>query len=120
LEISALRGEKSDTEHYWTSDLTREFGVTPRTLRYYEARGLLHPIRRGTHRRYPASQRARLAEILKGKALGLTIAEIAEALIAGHGYVKLSARQVEAQLEHLERRKAEIEAAIAALKALSQ
>src|SRR5215217_6173878 len=59
--MSALRREKSDTEHYWTSDLTREFGVTPRTLRYYEARGLLHPIRRGTHRRYPASQRARLA-----------------------------------------------------------
>jgi DNA-binding transcriptional MerR regulator len=115
--MSALRREKSDTELYWTIDLTREFGVTPRTLRYYEERGLLHPIRRGTHRRYPASQRARLAEILKGKALGLTVAEIAEALIAGHGLVKLSARQVEAQLEHLERQKAEIEAAIAALKA---
>jgi len=115
-----LRRQKSDTEHYRISELTREFGVTPRTLRHYEDRGLLHPIGRGTHRRYPASERARLAEILKGKALGLTIAEIAEALIAGHGYVKLSARQVEAQLEHLERRKAEIEAAIAALKALSQ
>src|SRR3954451_21387847 len=115
--MSALKRQNSDTEHYRISDLTREFGVTPRTLRYYEGRGLLHPIRRGTERRYPASQRARLAEILKGKALGLTVAEIAEALIAGHGSVKLSARQVEAQLEHLERQKAEIEAAIAALKA---
>jgi hypothetical protein len=48
------------------------------------------------------------------------VAEIAEALIAGHGLVKLSARQVEAQLEHLERQKADIEAAIAALKAHSK
>ncbi len=61
-------------------DLVREFGVTPRTLRFYEAEGLLHPERRGTSRLYTRADRARLAWILRGRAVGFSLAEIRELL----------------------------------------
>ena len=48
------------------SDLARDFGVTLRTLRFYESRGLIAPSRSGMTRIYSARDRARLALILKG------------------------------------------------------
>ena len=45
-------------------DLAREFGVTLRTLRFYEDRGLIHPGRSGTTRLYGAQDRERLMEVL--------------------------------------------------------
>lgn len=62
------------------TELCREFGVTPRALRFYEAKGLLHPIREGTRRRYLQRDRARLALILRGKRFGFNLMEIGELL----------------------------------------
>ena len=61
-------------------DLSREFDVTPRTIRFYEDRGLLTPTRRGQNRVYSGRDRIRLMLILRGKRLGFSISEIAEIL----------------------------------------
>lgn len=61
---------------YSISDLATEFGVTPRTLRWYEDEGLLSPLRRGTHRVYRQRDRTRLRLIMRGKRIGFSLAEI--------------------------------------------
>jgi DNA-binding transcriptional MerR regulator len=67
-------------DHYSITDLAREFGVTARTLRFYEGEGLLHPERIGNSRRYSRADRARLAWILRGRAVGFSLADIRELL----------------------------------------
>jgi len=57
-------------------ELCTEFGVTPRTLRFYEAQGLLAPARDGQARRFSHRDRARLALILRGKRFGFSLEEI--------------------------------------------
>lgn len=57
-------------------DLSREFGVTTRTIRFYEDRGLLSPTRDGQNRIYQARDRVRLKLILRGKRLGFSLKEI--------------------------------------------
>lgn len=57
-----------------------EFGVTPRTLRFYEAKELLSPIRRGTRRHFTRRDRARLKLILRGKRFGVSLEEIRQLL----------------------------------------
>lgn len=61
---------------YTISDLALEFDVTLRALRFYEAKGLLEPIRQGTSRVYSTRDRARLQLIITGKTLGFTLTEI--------------------------------------------
>lgn len=58
------------------SDLAREFGITPRTIRYWEDQGILAPEREGSKRIFTRRDRARLKMALRGKRLGLTLAEI--------------------------------------------
>lgn len=65
---------------YSITDLAREFGVTSRTLRFYEDEGLLHPERRGSSRIYSRADRARLAWILRGRSVGFSLADIRELL----------------------------------------
>jgi DNA-binding transcriptional MerR regulator len=67
-------------EAFSITDLSREFGVTSRTLRFYEDEGLLHPERRGSSRLYSRADRARLAWILRGRAVGFSLADIRELL----------------------------------------
>jgi len=65
----------------WTiGEMTREFGVSTRTLRFYEDEGLIKPLRRGRRRLYPRRERTRLMLILRGKRLGFSLSEIAEIL----------------------------------------
>ena len=110
-----------EAKEYLISDLSREFGVTLRALRFYEDRGLLAPKRIGTMRIYSNRDRERLSVILKGKQLGFTLAEIQEMLTpteqGGKGGIdlKLSLTKVEEQIAHLEAQRDEIDAAIAAL-----
>ncbi|MEJ8570977.1 MerR family DNA-binding transcriptional regulator [Microbaculum marinum] len=61
-------------------DLSREFDVTLRTIRFYEDKGLLNPRRIGTKRLYSRRDRARLKLILLGKKVGFSLAEISEML----------------------------------------
>lgn len=65
---------------YTVTQLCREFDVTPRALRFYESKGLLHPSRQDTRRRFNGRDRARLALILRGKRFGFSLAEIGELL----------------------------------------
>jgi DNA-binding transcriptional MerR regulator len=58
------------------TELSREFGVTPRTIRYYEDQGLLAPSREGQQRVYAKRDRTRLKLALRGKRLGFSLAEI--------------------------------------------
>ena len=67
-------------EHYSIGELCDEFGVTARALRCYEDEQLIAPERRGTQRLYSDRDRARLAWILRGKRVGLSLAEIKELL----------------------------------------
>jgi DNA-binding transcriptional MerR regulator len=61
----------------WTiSELAREFEITPRTIRFYEDQGIVSPAREGRNRVYGARDRARLKLALRGKRLGLQLAEI--------------------------------------------
>ncbi len=60
--------------------MCEEFGVTARTLRFYEARGLIAPQRRGQTRIYGRRDRARLALILQGKRFGFSLDQLGELL----------------------------------------
>lgn len=58
------------------SDLAREFGITPRTIRFWEDQGILAPERESNKRVFTRRDRARLKMALRGKRLGLSLAEI--------------------------------------------
>lgn len=65
---------------YTIGELSREFDVTLRTLRFYEDRGLLSPKRQGTSRIYNRRDRARLKLALMGKKVGFSLTQIKEML----------------------------------------
>jgi DNA-binding transcriptional MerR regulator len=67
-----------DKHQYSISDLSEEFEITPRALRFYEDEGLINPIRRGLSRIYTKRDRARLAWILRAKRVGFSLSEIRE------------------------------------------
>jgi DNA-binding transcriptional MerR regulator len=105
------------------SQMSRAFGVSLRTLRFYEDRGLLKPRREGNARFYRATDRIRMEMILKGKKLGFTLTEIQD-LIGGKGATdttdledQLNLQQIVTQIGHLERQRSEIEGAIQRLRA---
>ena len=70
----------ADSRTYTISELAREFGVTPRALRFYEDKDMLHPARDGMTRVYFNRDRARLSIIVRLKRLGLPLADIREIL----------------------------------------
>ncbi|EAW30579.1 transcriptional regulator, MerR family protein [marine gamma proteobacterium HTCC2143] len=65
----------SKNKTYKISDLATEFGITTRTIRFYEEKGLLAPKRAGSTRIYQSADRVKLKLILRGKRLGLTLDE---------------------------------------------
>ena len=66
------------TDTYSISELAREFDLTPRAIRYWEDQGLVSPRRAGVQRVYDKRDRTRLLLALRGKRLGLSLAEIRE------------------------------------------
>ncbi len=102
-------------------DMARQYGVTLRALRFYEDRGLINPYRQGTARFCDAAARARLETILKGKQLGFTLGQIAALLPPGVESdearpLNLGQQQVLTQIERLERKRDELEAALSELR----
>jgi DNA-binding transcriptional MerR regulator len=65
---------------YTISDLAREFGVTTRTIRFYEEKGLVCPQRDGQKRLYSPADRVRIKLILRGKRIGLSLQECVEVI----------------------------------------
>jgi len=105
------------------SQMSRAFGVSLRTLRFYEDRSLIKPRREGNARYYRGADRVRMEMILKGKKLGFTLTEIQD-LIGGKGATEtpdledqLNSQQIDTQINHLERQRSEIESAIQRLRA---
>ncbi|GGL66637.1 MerR family transcriptional regulator [Wenxinia marina] len=75
----------TDTEKTMTiREMCDSFDVTPRTLRFYESKELLFPIREGTRRLFTRRDRARLKLILRGKRFGFSLEEIRQLLDLYH------------------------------------
>ncbi|HEX3675669.1 MAG TPA: MerR family DNA-binding transcriptional regulator [Rhizomicrobium sp.] len=102
--------------------LTKELGVTSRTLRHYEDEGLLAPERRGQARIYSQRDRARLTLILRGRRVGFTLAEIGEILdlydADESGVVQLqhTMKKFSARIDALAKQRIDIDESIAELK----
>lgn len=65
------------TQTTWTiSELSREFNITPRTIRFYEDQGIVNPTRDGRNRVYISRDRTRLKLALRGRRLGFQLSEI--------------------------------------------
>jgi DNA-binding transcriptional MerR regulator len=87
----------------WTvGELASELGVTTRTLRHYEAEGLLRPERAGQNRVYSARDRARLRLVLRGRRFGMTLAECREIVDMYDGAASSERRQLEILLARLD------------------
>lgn len=99
------------------------FDVTPRTLRFYESKELLHPLRQDTRRLYSRSDRARLKLILRGKRFGFSLEDIRQTLDLyerrGSNLAQMEHTYALAQqrLAIMETQRAELDVAIAELKA---
>lgn len=89
---------------YTISDLAKEFGITTRTIRFYEDQGLLSPRREGTSRVFSNRDRVRLKLALRGKRLGFSLAEIRE-LFDLYDISRDERKQLEEFLAKLERRR---------------
>lgn len=103
-------------------DLAKEFGVTLRTLRFYEDKGMLRPRREGQNRLYGRRDRARLKLILLGKKIGLSLNEIKEMLELyelrdGNAFqLRHALKRFEAQVELLKRHRSDVDQALEELK----
>lgn len=94
------------TKKTWTiSELSQEYGVTPRTLRFYEDHQILSPSREGQKRIYSHRDRTRLRLALRGKRLGFHLSEI-RSLIDMYDGPGSTASQLQNYLETLRKHKA--------------
>ena len=103
-------------------DMCAAFDVTPRTLRFYEAKELLSPIRQGTRRLFTRRDRARLTLILRGKRFGFSLEDIRQTLDLYDRDGSDAAQRQRAceiareRLSIMEAQRAELDVAIAELK----
>ncbi len=92
---------------YSIGDLSREFGVTTRTIRFYEDQGLLSPTRNGQNRIYRARDRVRLKLIFRGKRIGFSLKEINK-LIELYDAPEGEAGQLRSFIEKIRARRVEL------------
>jgi DNA-binding transcriptional MerR regulator len=103
---------------YSITELCREFSVTPRTLRFYEQKGLLAPARRGWTRLFSYRDRARLQLILRGKKVGFSLEEIKEMLELYNlkdgqlTHLRVAATKFRERREALQQQRVEVEEAM--------
>jgi DNA-binding transcriptional MerR regulator len=117
------RPDALSREQFAISDLTAEFDVTARALRFYEEEGLIAPTRAGLARIYSRRDRARLAWIVRAKNVGFSLTEIKEMIDLydlNDGRVTQKQRTIERcreQIGKLNRQRADIDASINELEA---
>ena len=107
------------SEHYTIQQLSKEFEITPRTLRFYEEKGMLKPQRNGQNRIYSVADRSRLRLILRGKSLGFTLQESQE-LIAMYQPQTSNRQQLQAVLDKIQEKKALLQAQLADIETMQQ
>ncbi|MBE8167927.1 MAG: MerR family DNA-binding transcriptional regulator [Shewanella sp.] len=93
---------------YSISDLSKEFDITTRSIRFYEDQGLLKPKRRGQTRVYSLKDKVRLKLILRGKRLGFSLAETRR-LFEMYDTDKSSTSQLSTMLDLIEEKKAALQ-----------
>jgi DNA-binding transcriptional MerR regulator len=105
---------------YTISDLATEFEISPRTIRFYEEKGLISPQRtKGNQRMYDKRDRARLKLILRGKRFGYSLDEILEMI--GMTDLNISeVEQIEKSLMYGDKKMAEIRERIKELELLEE
>ena len=108
-------------EYYTITELTREFDISTRTLRFYEDEGLVQPVRRGRTRLFKPSDRHLIRQILRGKRLGFSISEIREIIQMYKtppgeiGQLKLMIKRIEEKREDLRQKRRDLEETLAEL-----
>ena len=108
----------ADSRTYSISELAREFGITPRALRFYEDKDMLHPARDGMTRVYSHRDRGRVKIIVRLKRLGLPLADIREILdLYGledgqRAQMRMSLVKFQNQIRELENQREDIEMAL--------
>jgi DNA-binding transcriptional MerR regulator len=120
--VAPLSEASNETDRSWSiSELTAEFSVTARALRFYEDEGLLAPARQGLTRIYGKRDRARLVWILRARNVGFTLAEIRELIdLYDIGDGRLEQRRVAIErcrekVDKLTRHRADLDAALTEL-----
>ena len=123
--VDAHRDDDTDPL-FGIAELCREFGITLRTIRFYEDKGLLAPRRVGGTRVYTRRDRARLALILRSKAIGAPLSEIKHYLdlygTHGEGRVKqmrFVVERTDLAIAELETKRAHIDATLAELRVIN-
>jgi DNA-binding transcriptional MerR regulator len=113
----------ADPERLYTiGELAAELAVTTRAIRFYEAKGLIAPARRGVARSYSRRDRARLLLILRGKNLGFSLEEIAQYLAlydadpAQVAQTRMLLTRIEAAIEDLQMKRADLDRTLRELK----
>ena len=117
------RPESENRDLFAIADLSQEFGISTRAIRFYEAKGLLNPERVGGTRVFRRRDRARLILILRGKRLGFSLRDISDYLSlydaqSQTAQTKLLVAKVDERLGLLERQKADLETTIGELRAI--
>lgn len=113
-------------EFYTITELTREFDISTRTIRFYEDEGLIRPVRRGRTRLFRPSDRQLLKQILRGKRLGFSIAEINEIVQmykeppGEAGQLRLMMKRVEEKRANLRQKRKDIEETLGELDAIDE
>ncbi len=114
--VAPSQAASSDTQRiYSIAELAREFGITARTIRFYEDEGLIKPKRQGLTRLYSPHDRTRLGWILRGKRLGFSLGEIKQLLDlyqvdrTGVQQLKELLRRSRVHIEELGRRRADLD-----------
>jgi DNA-binding transcriptional MerR regulator len=125
-EMVAAHRQDDTGELFGITQLCREFGISPRALRFYEDKGLLQPRRVNAARVYTRRDRARLALILRSKAIGASLAEIKHYLdlYGAHGegrvqQLRFVAERTGEAIADLERRREHIDATLAELRIIN-
>ncbi len=104
-------------------EMCETFGVTPRTLRFYEAKELLFPLRKGQNRFYTRRDRGRLKLILRGRRFGFSLEEMRQLLDlydrgdAQEEQLRRTYAAAQDRLAQMERKRAELDDAVTELKA---
>lgn len=103
-----LRWYSLSEQTYSISELAREFGITTRTIRFYEEKGLVNPRRQGQRRIYTPADRVRIKLILRGKRIGMTLQESAE-VIDLYNPDNNNTQQLETLIQSVQQRRSRLE-----------